>query len=78
VSWTKGKTDYLEKHYASMSAAAIGAKIGMTRNSVIGKAFRLGLTKSARAIKPKARRSRRSLREILANMDAPIPEGWKP
>ena len=45
-SWTKDNVEFLKKHWGSCSAREISEKMGagFTRNSIIGKASRLGLS----------------------------------
>jgi GcrA cell cycle regulator len=48
-SWTTERVERLKKGWAEgLSAAVIGAQMGMTRNAIIGKVHRLGLHKRGR------------------------------
>lgn len=54
--WTDAKIEQLKKlHFAGLSAGQIGARIGATRNAVIGKIHRLGLQRGTWATKAAAR-----------------------
>ena len=44
--WTENETDYLYESWGKRSARQIGKSLGRTRNSIIGKARRQGLSKS--------------------------------
>lgn len=46
TSWTKEQDDFLREQYRAISAEAIAQRIGKTRNAVIGRANRIGLSKS--------------------------------
>lgn len=45
-AWSESETDFLSKYWGHLSPRMIGRATGRTRNSVIGKAHRLGLCKS--------------------------------
>ena len=63
-TWTTERIDLLKIHFAAgLSCRQIAAEIGVSRNAVIGKLSRLGLTREksggdARAKKPRERRGR--------------------
>lgn len=40
-AWTRAEVDYIIANYGKISASKIGAKLGKTRNQVIGKANRM-------------------------------------
>ena len=42
--WTPDEDTYLKAHYKSASPAAIAQHLGRTRNAVLGRAYRVGLT----------------------------------
>lgn len=55
--WTKEQTDELASLWASgLSASQIGARLGMTRNAVLGRVHRLKLGKRRDAYAPKKQR----------------------
>lgn len=47
--WTRKEDAILRKFYGVMRARAIGTRLGRTKNEVIGRAGRLGLSKSRKA-----------------------------
>ena len=53
MAWTDEQIGTLTRLWADgYSASLIGARIGYTRNAVLGKVFRLGLEKRAERIRP--------------------------
>jgi hypothetical protein len=48
--WSLEDNDFLRQHYGTASAGWIARRVGRSRNAVIGRALRLGLTKSQPAI----------------------------
>lgn len=66
MTWTREKVEILKREWANgVSAADIGAKLGFSRNAIIGKRDRLGLPKRAatsrnRSSKRRAKRVRKS------------------
>lgn len=45
IKWTQEQDDYVKEQYRSLSASAIGLRLGKSRCAVIGRAYRLGLGK---------------------------------
>ena len=79
MTWTDEKTELLKKLWPTgkLSASEIGDELGMSRNSVIGKVHRLGL--SARAKTPKgAESSRRRAQNTRPEMRAPRAKVYSP
>ncbi len=80
-TWTPERVEQLRSHVASgLTCSQIAAEIGVTRNAVIGKIHRLGLSPvrppgaSARSCPPRARRPRLpSQRQLLRLMFAQAP-----
>lgn len=78
VTWTTERIEQLRQHVVSgLTCSQIAAEIGVTRNAVIGKIHRLGLSPSrppgapARAYAPRERRPRLpSQRRLLRLIDA--------
>lgn len=50
TSWTKEQDDFLREQYRQISKKAIGERLGKTKNAIIGRANRLGLTKPYREV----------------------------
>ena len=82
ATWTPERLEQLRNYAGSgLSSSQIAAEIGVTRNAVIGKLHRLGLTSGrsaaggqARSCPPRARRPRHSpQREFLRLMFAQAP-----
>ena len=81
ATWTPGRVEQLRNGVASgLSCSQIAAEIGVTRNAVIGKIHRLGLSPGrpaaapARSCPPRARRPRFSpQRQLLRLMFAEAP-----
>lgn len=46
TKWTEEETDFLRKNYRTHSAQIVADTLGKTRNAIIGKANRIGLTLS--------------------------------
>ena len=46
ISWTAEREQILREKFADHSATAIGIELGVSRNTIIGKARRLGLVKA--------------------------------
>jgi len=70
MEWTDQRIAFLKENWATLSAADIGAIMGTTRNSIIGKVHRLGLkgkkpVRSAIAERPRSRAAREAKRALL-------------
>lgn len=66
VPWTQKETDILITNYRIISAAKIGEKVGRSREAVLGKAYRIGLT---------PRKSRKTSHTVIRNsevVDIPV------
>ena len=83
-TWTTERVELLKSHFAAgLTCRQIAAEIGVSRNAVIGKLSRLGLTRErpddeARPRKPRERRGRpvprlqyEMLRAVYADVPAP-------
>ena len=56
-TWTDERVEILKTHFqAGLSCRQIAADIGVSRNAVIGKLSRLGLTRGRAAAEPRAKR----------------------
>lgn len=65
--WTEQQVEELEAHWASgLSCSAIGRRMGVTRNTIIGKAHRLGLESRAQRFDPEERQRRKDEQEQRA------------
>ena len=72
-SWTEERSDYLKENWGHSTASAIGAKLNISRNAVIGRAHRMGLDAKksvpVTGIKPSPPRPR----SVLIRPPAPPP-----
>lgn len=50
TSWTQEQDDFIRAQYRAISTKAIGERLGKTKNAIIGRANRLGLTKPYREV----------------------------
>ena len=82
LTWTAERVEALRRHVgAGLTCAQIACEIGVTRNAVIGKISRLGLSGPRRAAAglprspavPRIRRRVFALRRILRSMQAETP-----
>ncbi len=79
MPWTQARIETLKTSWdAGLSAAQIADALGVTRNAVIGKAWRLGL--ADRRVMRKARKPRPEHRRVakLRPAPAPVPACCKP
>ena len=75
--WTQARVETLRSSWAiGLSAAQIAGALGITRNAVIGKAWRLGL--ADRRVMRKARKPRPEHRRVPKPRPAPAPACCKP
>lgn len=67
-TWTSERIDLLKSYVAAgLSCAQIAGEIGVTRNAVIGKISRLGLSRGRRAAGPAERTGQQSRRRTTFN-----------
>ena len=66
--WTKDNIEFLQKHWGTCTAREISQKMGagFTRNSIIGKASRLGLSAK---IKTRKATSNQNLENNFSHLD---------
>ena len=50
TNWTQEQDDFLREQYRAISTRAIGERLGKTKNAIIGRANRLGITKPYREV----------------------------
>ena len=75
-NWTKENIEFLQKHWGTCTAREISEKMGggFTRNSIIGKASRLGLSAK---IKRRSATSNQNFDETINQKNSNIKKGRK-
>lgn len=71
--WTEENSNYLKENWGSSAASAIGLKLNVTRNAVIGRAQRMGLDSKKRGPVTGSQRPRPQRAPILIRPPAPPP-----
>lgn len=68
MKWTPDQDAYLKRYYHDISARDIGRFLGYTKQSVIGRAFRLGLSEKKSAGRHPSIKWTSSMDEMLADL----------
>ncbi|WP_040484890.1 GcrA family cell cycle regulator [Lutibaculum baratangense] len=76
MSWTEERVELLKKLWTDgLSASQIASELGnVTRNAVIGKVHRLGLSGRAKAVRPTAPRPQKARRPSVPRPQAAVPQ----
>lgn len=74
MEWSEHHTAILKRRWnEGASASVIGAELGMTRNAVLGRAWRIGLGKRRNAYAPKKKRVQSLRKPPTPRVRAPRP-----
>lgn len=74
TNWTQEQDDFLKEQYRVLSKTAIAARLGKTKNSVIGRAYRLGISRPYQEVLEERQANSKRFRPRKSRGDKSGPE----